>query len=136
MLAALFVHFVIVILKNEMPPFNSILNALDSGNIPFYLKKLTYMEKRLLCKIQMFMTVVILSGGQLAEKGLAIDFRKELQKQVSVLPQTFKNLNVITVSYENNSILKPTHLARKEKLLKALLWLKAHNQIYDSISTF
>lgn len=48
--------------KNEMPPFNSILNALDPGNIPFYLKNLTYMEKRLLCKIQVFMTVVILPG--------------------------------------------------------------------------
>lgn len=35
--------------KKEMPPFNSILNALDPGNIPFYLKNLTYMEKRLLC---------------------------------------------------------------------------------------
>lgn len=120
--------------KNEMPPFNSILNALDPGNIPFYLKNLTYMEKRLLCKIQVFMTVVILPGGQLAEKGLAIDFPIELQNQVSVLPQTFKNSNVITVSYENNNILKPTHLVRKEKLLKALLWLKAHNQIYDNIS--
>lgn len=117
-----------------MPPFNSILNALDPGNIPFYLKNLTYMEKRLLCKIQVFMTVVILPGGQLAEKGLAIDFPIELQNQVSVLPQTFKNSNVITVSYENNNILKPTHLVRKEKLLKALLCLKAHNQIYDNIS--
>lgn len=29
-----------------MPPFNSILNALDPGNIPFYLKNLTYMEKK------------------------------------------------------------------------------------------
>lgn len=31
-------------------------------------------------------------------------------------------------------ITKPTHLVRKEQLLKALLWLKAHTQIYDNIS--
>lgn len=63
-----------------MPPFNSILNALDQGNIPFYLKNLTYMEKRLLCKIQVLMTVVILPGGQLEEKGLTIDFPIEITK--------------------------------------------------------
>lgn len=86
MLAELFVHFVIVILKkNEMPPFNSILNALDPGNIPFYLKNLTYMEKRLLCKIRVFMTVVILPGGQLAEKGLAILKGNVSCKSVAIL---------------------------------------------------
>ncbi len=56
-----------------VPPF-AYTNNLDPGDIPPELKHLNVMEKHLISKIHLYLTTVILPGGQFGEKGQSIHF--------------------------------------------------------------
>lgn len=120
--------------NNKIPKINTKYNKLDPGKIPSILKGLSLMEKRLISAIHVFLTIIILPGGQYAEKGLAIDFPVSVEKNMAILPNKFKNCNIITVSYGENKDKKPTHLVRKKEILGCLKWLKANNDIYKNIT--
>ena len=80
------------------------------------------------------MTVVILPGGQYAEKGMAIDFPVPIEKNIDILPRKFSESNIITVSYDENMKKKPTHLIRPKRIFKALKWMKENNEAYENIT--
>lgn len=79
------------------------------------------MEKRLISKIHVFLTVIILPVGQFGEKVLAVDFPVDIQNNIGILPHKFGTCSVMTVSYEENTDIKPTHLVRKKKMYLVLI---------------
>lgn len=59
--------------KNLMPSIASKGNFLHVMDTPVELAELTPIEKTLISQIQVFMTIVILPGGQYVEKGLVLN---------------------------------------------------------------
>ena len=55
--------------------------------IPDEILSLNKVEKRLLCRIQTCMTMVILPGGQYAEQGLVLNLHVDIQNIVNQLHQ-------------------------------------------------
>lgn len=103
-----------------MPCISVYRNNLHPGEIPECLKKITLMEKRLISRIHIFLTVIILPGGQFAEKGMAIDFPVSLETNVNLLPRKISESNIFTMSYGENNDVKPTHLIRQQKVFHVL----------------
>lgn len=64
--------------KGKVPKNAYYANNLDPGIIPDCLKGLWVVEKRLISLVQLFLTLVVLPGGQTAQKGLAIHFPVDL----------------------------------------------------------
>lgn len=47
-----------------------------------------YYEKKLIALVEIFTTVIILPGGQYAQKGVGLDLPSNVQKITSQLPQS------------------------------------------------
>lgn len=63
-----------LIKKKEVPYLCTEGNCLKTFEIPSELRTLSLIEKRLIALIQIFMTVIILPGGQMAEKRVNSEF--------------------------------------------------------------
>ena len=83
------------IAANVYPVLHSTHNLLDPGDIPSCLRSFTIMEKRLISKIHVFMTVIVLPGGKFAEKGMAIDLPVDIASNMKHLPTALEDSNVI-----------------------------------------
>ena len=118
----------------KIPCTNSQFNNLDPGEIPLCLKQLSLMEKRLISKIHVFLTIIFLPGGQFAERGLSIDFPVNLEESISKLPHEFSKCNIIAVTYGENTDLKPTHLVKKKTVSQCLRWLQKNNPLYKNVT--
>lgn len=118
--------------KHALSPISAFGHMLHPGNIPKCLQGLTIMEKRLISKIQVFMTIIILPGGQYAEKGLAIDFPVNITRVNSIFPIQYSDCNLFTISKGDHQEPKPTHFVRRSKVLDALIWLKENNLLYEN----
>ena len=68
-----------------MPSLSTQLNCLCVDSIPDELDRLNSLEKKLLAQIQVCMTIVLLPGGQYAEKGLIVDLPQDLESFVGKL---------------------------------------------------
>lgn len=120
---------------NKYPCINAAYNSLDPGIIPPVLVGLTRMEKRMISKIHVFMTVVVLPGGQFAEKGMAIDFPVDVHENINVLPRNSANCNVITLSYNGSSEqIAIDSVVRTEAAVSALTWLIENNACYENVT--
>ena len=67
------------LLKNKVPSTWKYNNLL-TGDVPECIKNLEIAEKRMIAQIQSFMTILMLPGGQYAEKGLAVHFPLDLNE--------------------------------------------------------
>lgn len=67
--------------KNELPCISVYGNKLHPGLIPECLKRMTLMEKRLISRIHVFLTVIILPGGQFAAKRFSYRFSSLSRKK-------------------------------------------------------
>ena len=91
--------------NDTLPCLSSLFNDLDPGETPDCLKHLTMMEKRLISKVHVFMTLVLLPGRQFAENGLAIDFPVEVAKTVTILPRSVDKSGIFTVEYNEFKVI-------------------------------
>ena len=64
--------------QSKMPMLCSQLNGLGIDSIPEELSGLSSLEKKLISKIQICMTMIILPGGQFAEKGLVLNLPRNV----------------------------------------------------------
>ena len=121
--------------RNIIPAKAFIYNKLNPGAIPAVLKALWVIEKRLISLIQIFLTMVLLPGGQHAQIGTAINFPIDIQNQTNSLFSLIPNhANIVTVSCERPSKEPVNVLFRPQKTLSALQWLCANNHLYDDIN--
>ena len=107
-------------------------NNLDPGIIPPELKGLNVMEKRLISKIHLYLTIVILPGGQFGEKGQSIHFPIEISEMCKNLPKPVENSDIISVKPNNSSDV--SYPVSYRKVYNALHWLKKNNILYKDIN--
>ena len=127
-------HFV----KENMLPFWYDRDGKMDFSIPDELKDLSFGEKLLIQKTSVLIPVVHLKNGRLGIKGHTCMFRKDLASVCADLPRkNFKVINVVheyaTGSTDEASFTHQTFKVRRDKVLKALLWLKFHHSGYTDI---
>ena len=71
--------------RQKMPALSSFGNSLGIDSIPEELSCLSSLEKKLLAKIQVCMSMVLLPGGQYAEKGLIVNLPNNVESFVDRL---------------------------------------------------
>ena len=125
------------IVKKQMPYMCSKENLLDIGNIPNELTCLSKVEKRLISMIQVFMTIIILPGGQFCEKGLVLNLPTNVQTIASQLPNDIDSTSLLAVHYLYNHGYAAANdykiFASPSKVKRALIWLKENNALYSDI---
>lgn len=105
-----------------------------TDDVPECLKKLDIAEKRMVAQIQTFMTILILPGGQFAEKGLAIHFPLDLNNYFQQL-RNIQDEHFLIVSHQKERVQSMSfrNIANYDLVKTAIQWLKEHNP-YISIS--
>lgn len=63
------------------------------------LINLSTLEKRLIALVQIFMTLVVLPGGQYAEKGLVLNLPSDVQNVANQLPVRFTHSDMVGVKF-------------------------------------
>lgn len=113
--------------KCKMPPRCS-QNNLQTDPIPFALSTLSILERRYICRIQTYMTLIKLKpGDQFAQTGLAIHFPSNPSEVIRILPRQHKDIGVVCISGKYENFVRPS------AIFAALLWLKRNNKLYRTI---
>ena len=109
--------------------FTDEMNNMNPGHIPDELRDLTYMEQILIAQINPIMQVYKLRGQQFAFKGNCISFRQDIRTYTRVLPHVPSQIPVLIFTKETPSGVA-SFRARRDKVERALRWLKRNNQYY------
>ena len=112
--------------SNKLPKLCT-KNNLKLSEIPDCLKELNFLERRFICRIQTYMTLLVLPGGQKAQKGMAVFFENKPDQLIKILPQTMDNNGIICVSGNYEGYIRPN------MIYEALEWLKRNNQLYKNV---
>ena len=118
--------------EGKMAPLSSDLNSLKIDNIPDELSCLNSLEKKLLAKIQVCMTLIILPGGQYAEKGLIVGLPQDAESLIGKLVGVN---SVCTVHFEHESAVgsRGSFLIDAFKVIRGFMWLKSNNILYRNL---
>lgn len=104
---------------------------------PDELINLSTLEKRLIALVQIFMTLVVLPGGQYAEKGLVLNLPSDVQNVANQLPVRFAHSDMVGVKFIDDKHVPDDdikYLASPLKVFQALKWLKKHNILYRDVN--
>jgi len=122
-------------LSQNKQPNKYIDNNLDAGIVPECLRSLDIIQRRLISQIQSFMTIIILPGGQYAEKGLTIHFPLDMESYFHSL-QKFQKQNILIVTH-NRACRQPQvenipveKVVNFDDVRSAISWLKENNILY------
>ena len=126
--------------KHKLPPFASV-NNMQVPPVPFELSCLNSMEKRLICRIQPFMKLIVLPYGQRALKGQTVNFPVNTSEICSSLPKTLDNAGIALVAPSRTDNSDPMEIpvpqnyfsVRRPCIIRALQWLQQHNSLYRDI---
>ena len=86
--------------------------------------------------IQIFLILLVLPGGQLAQKGLFIYIPVDLNRQLSHLPPQCPEVGIVAISLSSSTgeyKEKPLPVNLK-KIYNALAWLKENNHLYKNVT--
>jgi len=122
--------------EREIPYLSSVNNDLHIDVIPEELCCLNTIEKRLIALVEVFMTILILSGGHFAEKGLVLNLPSNVQSIANQLPPNVSDFNTVVVNYMHKCHTTSDHYkyyASPAKLKSALEWLTIHNPLYANL---
>ena len=122
--------------KGKIPSF-SIVNNMHVASVPTELSCLNITEKRLICRVQAFMKLIVLLHGQRAMQGQAINIPVNTSELCSALDRA----GIILIALPQGSSSDSTELqrhsryyaVRKPYVFRAIRWLKAHNQLYRDV---
>ena len=112
------------VLKGQIP-------STSVAQTPDILRTLNKIERRLLALIQVFMTMIILPGGQYAEKGLVLNIPVNVTQVTSQLPQV-QHDSTCFVSFEDSQT-DAQYIINPCKVWEAFNWLKHNNHLYEQI---
>lgn len=115
---------------HKLPKY-AIANNLEFGDIPQVLKDLTAIELRLIGRVDPFVTVHRLAGGQYGTKDNIVNFYNDVTSVLQKLPRSIDNISTIFVRLAGSSTRQ--HVIRPNKIREALHWLKSNNQLYHDI---
>lgn len=123
--------------NNDIPSISIKHNNLLIELVPEVLNCLSSIEKKMICFVEIFMTLIVLPGGQFAEKGLVLNLPTDVQNIANQLPRKCENLDLITAHfvhqdrYETDENLR--YKVSPSRLRNALIWLKENNNLYQNI---
>ena len=111
-------------------------NNMDPEEVPEELKDLTEIKVMLIVQIFTMMSMYRLRGGQTGYKENVINFLQDIQEFTKRLSRKPSTLDVLVVQRQSTSDIAAFRdfNIRREKIIKALLWLKANNKYYKDIS--
>jgi len=120
--------------SNEMPEMSYVHNQLDVGQVPSVLQNLFVVEKRLLSLIPVFLTLVVLPGGQYAQHGIAVNIPININEQLNILQNCSSLHNgSVLVSFDRPNNEPVTLPVRISVVHQALMWLKENNHLYEHV---
>src|SRR5579862_7106014 len=111
-------------------------NDMDPGEVPEELQGLTDIEEMLIAQVFTVMSIYRLRGGQHGYRGNIINFPQDVQEFTTHLPRQPSTLNVLVVrrQSENDPTAFRDFRVRRDKVARALLWLKENNNYYENIN--
>ena len=115
--------------QGTIPPLSSELNALGIDYIPNEISSLSSLEKKLLARIQVCMTVILLPGGQYAEKGLIVDMPRDVESFVEEITG-IDNMCLVQFEFDSTIGSRGCFLTDPFKVVRGFVWLKANNRLY------
>ena len=115
--------------QGEIPPA-CYQNNMHVANHPDTLTTLNKIERRLLALIQVFMAIIMLPGGQYAEKGLVLNMPVNVNNVTSQLPLLERNVTCF-VSFEGSET--KLYAINPGKVVDAYAWLKENNHLYHDV---
>ena len=115
--------------QGTIPPLSSELNALGIDYIPNEISSLSSLEKKLLARIQVCMTVILLTGGQYAEKGLIVDMPRDVESFVEEITG-IDNMCLVQFEFDSTIGSRGCFLTDPFKVVRGFVWLKANNRLY------
>ena len=126
--------------KHKLPSFASV-NNMCVPPVPSELSCLNSMEKRLICRIQPFMKLIVLPYGQRALKGQTVNFPVNTGEVCSSLPRTLDNAGIVLIAPARTGSCDSTETpvpqtyftVRRPYVIRALQWLQQHNSLYRDI---
>lgn len=111
-------------------------NDMDPGEVLEELQGLTEIEEMLIAQVFTVISVYRLRGGQHGYRGNVINFPQDVQEFTTSLPRQPSTLNVLVVRRQSAN--DPTAFrdfrVRRDKVARALLWLKENNDYYKDIN--
>ena len=124
---------------NKIPSL--VVNNMHVAPVPTELSCLNITEKRLICRVQAFMKLVVLPHGQRAMQGQAINFPVNTSELCSALPWPVDRAGIIPIappqgsSSDSTEVQRPSqyYAVRRPYVFRATRWLKAHNQLYRDV---
>ncbi|XP_048731467.2 uncharacterized protein LOC125648408 [Ostrea edulis] len=123
--------------QNKIPSISLKGNNLDTGLVPRELEGLTLLEKKMLSKINVFMTLIFLPGGQYAQKGLVLNLPVNIENIIEQFPQNLEQCPLIELKFENSNgslYVGNHHKIRSKKYAEAMHWLIKNNCYYTDLS--
>ena len=102
-------------------------NNMLPGPIPLELRDLTRIEMAAISAYRVVMTIIRLKGGGTKTKGHAITFGQDIPSLADKLPRLPSDIAIIYLKSPHRDM---ELRARKNKILRAIQWLMAHNQYY------
>lgn len=106
-------------------------------DLPSELIDLTDAEKMLIQKYSIYVPLHHIKKGTMGYKGHVCCFPQQLESVCNILPRLPKDVSIVKLlrTYKDSSGIGKTRLlsVRKDKVLKALKWLKIHSLEYKDI---
>ena len=120
--------------KGQVPAIASVSNQLHIDKPPPELLCLNKIERRLLSLIQVFFTVIILPGGQYAEKGLVLNLPVDISAVTSQISLSLDH-HVCAIHFEaaKSTPASTQYLVKPHLIWQEFSWLKRNNHLYELI---
>jgi len=105
--------------------------------LPKELSHLTMAEKLLIQRVSPLVPVIHIKNGILGVRGHIVSFFQDISSITTILPRLPSEVSIVKVIHASQTRcgneLRKTFIVDRERLLKALLWLKKYNCLYKDI---
>jgi len=106
-------------------------------DLPKELVHLTMAEKLLIQRVSPLVPVIHIKNGFLGVRGHIVSFFQDISSITTILPRLPSEVSIVKVIHASQTRcgneLRKTFIVDRERLLKALMWLKKYNYLYKDI---
>ena len=116
------------------PKLYSQENDMDPGALPLELQGLTDIEEMLIARASPIMCVYRKHGGQRGHRGHVLNLPQDIQGILNRLPRNIAHLPYLIIRRDGTDNTHRDCTVRREKVLQAIMWLKANNPFYADVA--
>ena len=107
---------------------------MDPGALPLELQGLTDIEEMLIARACPIMCVYRKHGGQRGYRGHVLNLPQDIQGFLNRLPRNIAHLPYLIIRRHGTDNTHRDCTVRREKVLRAIMWLQANNPFYADIA--